>query len=119
MVHLAFARTPSWKTPDAAILTFYDRALPVTLLLPLTRTFRHGELNMGVSRRESDSQLASLARVCRPSRIASSLQELVGRRITEMLPVLRNLFSEESFSPYRALLVIGKILLLSCSIITR
>ena len=136
-------RTPSWKAPDEAVLTFYDRAVRVTLP---ARTFGHGELNVGVSCRESDWQLASLAQVCSSScpplstvehlyvhkpqhmrqnwqddieitqwlelfhtftgvknlylsedfasRIASSLQELAGGRIAELLPALRNLFLE-------------------------
>jgi hypothetical protein len=57
-------RTPSWKAPDAVVLTFYDRAVRVTLP---PRTFGHGELNVGVSCRESDWQLASLAQVCSSS----------------------------------------------------
>jgi hypothetical protein len=136
-------RTPSWKAPDEARLTFYDRAVRVRLPL---QTFGHGELNVGVSCKESDWQISSLAQVCtfllpplstvehlyihKPqhmrknwqddfeisqwleifhpftavknlylsevfaSSIGSSLQELVGGRIAEVLPALRNLFLE-------------------------
>jgi hypothetical protein len=136
-------RAPSGKAPDEARLTFYDRAVRVRLPL---QTFGHRELNVGVSCKESDWQLASLAQLCSSSlsllstvehlyvhkpqhmrqnwqddveitqwlelfhpfttvknlylseyfvsRIASSLQEIVGGRIAEVLPALRNLFLE-------------------------
>jgi hypothetical protein len=136
-------RTPSWQAPNTTMLTFYDRAVRVTLP---PQTFGYGELSVGVSCRESDWQLASLAQVCSSSlpplstvehlyvhkpqhmrqnwqgdveitqwlelfhpftavknlylsedfasRIASSLQELAGDRIAEVLPALRNIFLE-------------------------
>jgi hypothetical protein len=55
-------RTPRLNAPNEARLTFYHRAVRVRL--PASG---HGELNVGVSCRESDWQLASLAQVCSSS----------------------------------------------------
>jgi hypothetical protein len=57
-------RAQNWNAPEAAVLTFYDGAVRVTLP---PRTFAHGELNLGVSCSPSDWQLDSLAQVCSSS----------------------------------------------------
>ena len=58
------SRIPMLKTPDAARLTFYDRAVRVRLL---PQTFGGGELNVGITCRELDWQLSSLALICSSS----------------------------------------------------
>jgi hypothetical protein len=137
------SRIPRLKAPDQARLTFYDRAVRVRIV---SQAFGYGDLNVGISCRQSDWQLSSLAQVCssclpplstvehlyihKPQHlqldwqadveitqwlellhpfiavknlylskefaphIASSLQELVGGRVTEVLPTLQNLFLE-------------------------
>jgi hypothetical protein len=133
-------RTPKFKTYGEARVVFSNRDITVTL----PQTF-DGELELGISCKQSDWQLSSVAQVCRlfssraliptverlyvqskswslhwqdniendqwlelfhaftpvkdlyissefTPRIAPALQELVGERVTEVLPALRTLF---------------------------
>jgi hypothetical protein len=138
-------RTPNFRTRDKAQLFFSDREASVTLL----QTFER-RLELGISCRQSDWQLSSLAQICSWSLpqalipalehlyifegrhwhwqgdiedsqwlelfhpftavkdlyisrefapfVAPALQELVGERATEVLPILQTLFLEETLS---------------------
>jgi hypothetical protein len=58
------SRLPWLKAPNEARLTFYDRAVRVRLP---SQTFDYGDFNVGISCRESDWQLSSLAQLCNSS----------------------------------------------------
>ena len=142
------SRTPKFKTHDEARVLFSSSRVWVTL----PQTF-DGVLELGISCRQSDWQLSSLAQVCSSSlpqalipaverlyiiqdrtfplhwqddvessqwlelfhpftaakdlyisseftpRIAPALQELVGERVTEVLPALQSLFLEDLLPP--------------------
>ena len=139
------SRTPKFKGHDKALVDIIDGHISVKLLQTL-----HRRLSLGISCRESDLQLSSLAQICssiipralihavehfyikscwwlshwqqdlvenshwlnllRPfptvkclyiswefvDRIAPALEELVGERVTEVLPALQTLFLERT-----------------------
>ena len=58
------SRMPLLKSANEARLTFYGGAVRVRLL---SQTFGYGGLNVGISCRESDWQLSSLAQLCNSS----------------------------------------------------
>jgi hypothetical protein len=66
------SRIPSLKAPDQARLTFYDGAVRVRIP---SQTFGYGDLNVGISCKEPDWQLSSLAQVCSPSLLPLSTVE--------------------------------------------
>ena len=58
-----FSRTPKFKGLDEARIIFEDRAVQVTLPLP-SRTSTDESLKLGISCKESEWQLSSLAQIC-------------------------------------------------------
>jgi hypothetical protein len=60
------SRIPKFQSPDEARIVFHDSVVEVTLPSP-TRRFGYEALTLGISSRESDWQLSSLAQLCRTS----------------------------------------------------
>jgi hypothetical protein len=58
-----FSRTPNFKALDEARVVFEDRAVQVTLPLP-SRISADESLRLGISCKESEWQLSSLAQIC-------------------------------------------------------
>jgi len=57
------SRIPKFQSPDEARIVFYDSAIEVSLPSP-TRRFGYEALTLGISCKESDWQLSSLAQLC-------------------------------------------------------
>jgi hypothetical protein len=121
LVHF-IGRTPTFKAPDKARLVFLDSAVRVEFPL---QPSGYGELNVGISCKELDRQLSSLAEVCSllfPPLSTSKHLYIYERQPslpdsqddsenTEWLDILRpfvavkNLYVSEQFAPRIALVL--------------
>ena len=113
------SRIPKFRSPDEARIVFHDSVVKVTLPSP-ARRFGYEALTLGVSSRESDWQLSSLAQLCRtslpalakvehlyiheggymsPRRWQNDVENSQWLEVLHLFTAARNLYLSKEFSP--------------------
>jgi hypothetical protein len=112
------SRIPKFRSPDEARIVFHDSVVEVTLPSP-TRRFGYEAFTLGISSRESDWQLSSLAQLCRtslpalatvehlyiheggymPSRWQNDIENSQWLEVLHLFTAAKNLYLSKEFSP--------------------